>query len=104
MAQGLIKVCQAHSAEEYNGSTFPYLSDLYQFTIAGKRGHVPRAARRQRRQGLTPTGSAAFLRDEHLYDFVAHFYPEQRSDAAGLFLRLHHLGQSGARLRWINLA
>ena len=31
MAQGLIKVCRAHHAEESSGSTFPYLSDLYVF-------------------------------------------------------------------------
>ena len=100
MAQGLIKVCQAHNAEEYNGSTFPYLSDLYQF-IAGNADMC--------RVLLGANGDKAYtdricgiLRDEHLYDFVAHFYPNNDPTLLDYFCAFIISGNLALALRWIN--
>ena len=100
MAQGLIKVCQAHNAEEYNGSTFPYLSDLYQFIAE----HADMC-----RVLLGANGDKAYtdricgiLRDEHLYDFVAHFYPNNDPTLLDYFCAFIISGNLALALRWIN--
>lgn len=99
MAQGLIKVCQAHNAEEYNGSTFPYLSDLYQFIA--ENADMCRVL-------LGANGDKAYtdricqiLRDEHLYDFVCYFYPGEE-DLMNYFCSFIIAGNLSLALRWIN--
>ncbi len=99
MAQGLIRVCRAHNPDEFSGSTFPYLRDLYLFIE--ENADLCRVL-------LGANGDKAYtdhicqiLRDEHLYDFIAHFYP---SDEALLdyFCSFIISGNLSLALRWID--
>lgn len=99
MAQGLIKVCRAHHAEESSGSTFPYLSDLYVFIK--ENADLCRVL-------LGANGDKAYtdricqiLRDEHLYDFVRYFYPGDES-LMNYFCSFIISGNLSLALRWIN--
>lgn len=98
MAQGLIKVCRAHHAEESSGSTFPYLSDLYVFikenadlcrVLLGANGDKAYTDR-----------ICGILRDEHLYDFVRYFYPGDES-LMNYFCSFIIAGNLALALRWI---
>jgi AcrR family transcriptional regulator len=99
MAQGLIKVCRAHHAEESSGSTFPYLNDLYRFIK--ENADLCRVL-------LGANGDKAYtdricqiLRDEHLYDFVRYFYPGDES-LMNYFCSFIISGNLSLALRWIN--
>ena len=99
MAQGLIKVCRAHHAEESSGSTFPYLSALYVFIK--ENADLCRVL-------LGANGDKAYtdrickiLRDEHLYDFVSYFYPGEES-LMNYFCSFIIAGNLSLALRWIN--
>ena len=98
MAQGLVKVCRAHHAEESSGSTFPYLSDLYVFikenadlcrVLLGANGDKAYTDR-----------ICGILRDEHLYDFVRYFYPGDES-LMNYFCSFIIAGNLALALRWI---
>ena len=99
MAQGLIKVCRAHHAEESSGSTFPYLNDLYRFIK--ENADLCRVL-------LGANGDKAYtdricqiLRDEHLYDFVRYFYPGDES-LMNYFCSFIISGNLSLALRWNN--
>ena len=99
MAQGLIKVCRAHHAEESSGSTFPYMNDLYRFIK--ENADLCRVL-------LGANGDKAYtdricqiLRDEHLYDFVRYFYPGDES-LMNYFCSFIISGNLSLALRWIN--
>ena len=100
MAQGLIKVCQAHNAEEYNGSTFPYLSDLYQFIA--ENADMCRVLLGTNGDKAYTDRICGILRDEHLYDFVAHFYPNNDPTLLDYFCAFIISGNLALALRWIN--
>lgn len=100
MAQGLIKVCQAHNAEEYNGSTFPYLSDLYQFIA--ENADMCRVLLGANGDKAYTDRICGILRDEHLYDFVAHFYPNNDPTLLDYFCAFIISGNLALALRWIN--
>jgi AcrR family transcriptional regulator len=99
MAQGLVKVCRAHHAQESSGSTFPYLNDLYKFIK--ENADLCRVL-------LGANGDKAYtdricqiLRDEHLYDFVSYFYPGDES-LMNYFCSFIISGNLSLALRWIN--
>ena len=99
MAQGLVKVCQAHNAEEYNGSTFPYLSDLYKFIA--ENADMCRVLLGANGDKAYTDRICGILRDEHLYDFVAHFYPNNDPTLLDFFCAFIISGNLALALRWI---
>ena len=99
--QGLInKVCQAHNAEEYNGSTFPYLSDLYKFIA--ENADMCRVLLGANGDKAYTDRICGILRDDHLYDFVAHFYPNNDPTLLNYFCAFIISGNLSLALRWIN--
>jgi AcrR family transcriptional regulator len=99
MAQGLIKVCRSHHAQESSGSTFPYLNDLYRFIqensdlcrvllgANGDKAYTDRICR--------------ILRDDHLYDFVSNFHKDADPTLIDYFCAFIISGNLSLALRWI---
>ena len=100
MAQGLVKVCQSHHAEEYNGSTYPYLCDLYKFV--GENADMCRVLLGANGDKAYTDRICAILRDDHLYDFVAHFWPNNDPVLLDYFCAFIIAGNLALSLRWVN--
>ena len=99
MAAGLSAVCQKHNPDEYDGNTFPYLSDLYHFIA--ENADMCRVL-------LGANGDKAYtdricriLRDDHLYDFVSNFHKDADPTLIDYFCAFIISGNLSLALRWI---
>ena len=100
MAAGLSAVCQKHNPDEYSGNAFPYLSDLYHFIA--ENADMCRVLLGANGDKAYTDRICGILRDEHLYDFVAFFYPNNEPALLNYFCAFIISGNLALALRWIN--